>query len=285
MVVEQTCIDRGRQDTMSWTENRFIDDLDEEGKESAQFKPVPSKAAKVLGIEQGQQILENVTNILTLSKTNHTAPFKAKSKMSRTDQINIDPVLCDCVSWILEEGIQTVGIFRVVGHSRTVELVLKAYEDKTVTNTTFVDLECDAHDIATAILRRICLLPTPLISASAYKALISAVKKSSSKSKEENLVTTICSIVVRSSQGQTRVTLAFLLRFFSIVAQLSHVNEMTPQSLAYCVGPYLIRSPNSGKNVDPKSCDIATTAQIMQILIENAEAIPMPTVPSSARKT
>ena len=158
-------------------------------------------------------------------------------------------VLCDCMSYLREHGLDTEGLFRIPGNTDLVVDIKRRYEEyyeegrgkvkRDVLNAKDVSSFLAVHDVATLMKAYFRDLAEPLIPVKSHELFIDALVNS--KSQEEKMGK--YSAIIKDMIAPNRECFSFLVSFLREVALFENVNKMNHVNLSTCFAPSLTRTP------------------------------------------
>jgi hypothetical protein len=187
-----------------------------------------------------------------------------RSRGSLDTSMMIPTVISKCTAALDSHGLDYEGIFRLSGRASTVEM----YKDEFDLGED-VDLSTceDPHSVAALLKSYLRMLPEPLLTFDLYQAFLDgASKKGASAEQRAAEVSKVCGQLPM----ENKLVLRYLLTFFKRVISLSHLNKMTPNNLAICMGTNFLRSrdADSPNGMAKSITDTSIINEAVQLMIE-----------------
>lgn len=192
-------------------------------------------------------------------------------------------VLCDCMSYLREHGLDTEGLFRIPGNTDLVADIKKRYEEyyeegrgkvkRDVLNAKDISSFVEVHDVATLMKGYFRDLAEPLIPVKSHELFIDALVHSKSQEQKINRYSGILQNMVTPN----RECFSFLISFLREVALFENVNKMNPVNLSTCFAPSLTRT-REGASGPESLLDLQMSIQIICDILTyvGPEALHMP---------
>lgn len=192
-------------------------------------------------------------------------------------------VLCDCMAYLREHGLDTEGLFRIPGNTDLVKDIKKKYEEyneegrgkvkRDVLNAKDITTYLEVHDVATLMKGYFRDLAEPLIPLKSHEMFIDALVHAKSQEEKINKY----SAIIRDMVAPNRECFSFLVSFLREVALFENVNKMNPVNLSTCFAPSLTRTPE-GVSGPESLLDLQMSIQIICDILTyvGPEALHMP---------
>jgi hypothetical protein len=140
-----------------------------------------------------------------------------------------------CCKFILENGIEETGIFRLPGQTSRVQSLKKLYDNGCQFD---ISVNEDVHTVASLLKLYLRELPQPLIP---FEMFDNAVKISRTLDNEKNDLLATLDKFLKELPKHNFNLLKYLCRFLSQIAEYSDKNKMTIGNLATVFGPNIMR--------------------------------------------
>uniref|UniRef100_A0AAY4B0Y7 Rho GTPase-activating protein 1 n=1 Tax=Denticeps clupeoides TaxID=299321 RepID=A0AAY4B0Y7_9TELE len=150
-------------------------------------------------------------------------------RLRAADADGVPFVVRDTVNFLLEQGLQTEGIFRRSANVSLVRSIQEKYNSGQEVN--FYQLE-DVHLAAVILKKFLRELPEPLLTYQLYNDVVNIHSTSRRVERIRNMLHTL--------PEENYASLKFLIQFLSQVLAQSEVNKMNSANLAVVFGPNLL---------------------------------------------
>ncbi|KAL4240846.1 Rho GTPase-activating protein 17 [Mactra antiquata] len=177
----------------------------------------------------------------------------------RVSNRDIAQVLEACICYLLDEGLDEEGLFRIAGMASKVKK-LKASFDAGVEIEENKDL--DPHTVAGALKQYLRELPEPLLTFKLFPDFMAAAQQQA----DQRLQALWC--VVDRLPKPNYDNFRYLIKFLSKLTERSDVNKMTPSNIAIVIGPNLIWSEGDS---GPNMMNTGILSLITELIVQHAD--------------
>jgi len=167
-------------------------------------------------------------------------------------------VFC-CVRYLINSGLDTVGLLRVPGSNTQIQELRETFENKGN-----VELR-DPLDVAGLLKLYLRLLDPPLIACRSFDSYLAVLGESSVPAKCTRLKELIDGLGT-----QEQDLLCYVIHFLTLVAARSDVNKMTASNCAIVMSPNLLRREPADAPQEPQAAakEMQKATEVVTLMIE-----------------
>jgi len=167
-------------------------------------------------------------------------------------------VFC-CVRYLIQSGLDTVGLLRVPGNNTQIQELRETFENKG--NVEFRD----PLDVAGLLKLYLRLLDPPLIPCRAFDSYLAVLEESNVQAKINRLKK-----LIEALGPQEQDLLSYVMHFLTLIAAKSDVNKMTASNCAIVMSPNLLRRELADAPQEPQAAakEMQKATEVVTLMID-----------------
>ncbi|XP_072315301.1 breakpoint cluster region protein [Eucyclogobius newberryi] len=195
--------------------------------------------------------------------------------VAQREGVLVPHVVRCCVEEIERRGMDEVGIYRISGIARDINVLKTAFDSNLCEAVTRLR-SAEVNAVSGVLKLYFKELPEPLIPAELFQSLARALDLNDTLVRSTSLLS-----VLQSCPDTNRNSLLFLLHHLRRVSERQDVNKMSLLNLATVFGPSLLRPPVAGGGSDGPGVDISQEV-VVQVQVVfcylQCSALPQPCI-------
>ncbi|XP_063686226.1 rho GTPase-activating protein 35-like isoform X5 [Bolinopsis microptera] len=197
-----------------------------------------------------------------------------------------------CVEYLECHDLTIEGLYRKEGNKLQINQLEATFEmafsgeEESLSGFNLVELDVSVHVVASSIKKFLKRLPTPVIPHEFHDLLLAAVAKPSTEvgnleatANADHVVRSLVKVqeILNTFVKQRKLTLAYIIRHLSRIAELKDQNKMSAFNLAIIFWPTLLQPT---QDVLMKNDDRTKFSNMVEFLIDNSDSLFGPELPS-----